>query len=130
MNEPDSIPEKLCILVVDDEPDILTVTRHFLESLGIDVLTASDAESAEDLYKEHLSEIDMIILDIIMPRVSGRELYEELRSINPSVKALFISGYSLNGTIPELLGNSRTDFLQKPFSMESLIRATSKLLAS
>ena len=116
------------ILVVDDEEIIRDVTRGLLEGLGYKVITAKSGEEAVSIYKEQHREIDLIILDMIMPGMGGGDTFSLLKEINPNVKVLLASGYSLNGLAKEILDQGVKGFLQKPFRLDDLSQKIKDLL--
>jgi CheY-like chemotaxis protein len=107
------------VLLVDDEDIIIDVGREILESLGYSVVTALSGESAIDLYKRD-PDIDLVILDMIMPEMGGGEVFDQLRQINPEVKVILSSGYSLNGQAIDIMERGCSGFIQKPFSVEQI----------
>ena len=108
------------ILMVDDEPMILDVGRQMLEQLGYDVLSAGSGGEALALYRQHGPDIQMVILDMIMPELSGIETYRQLKRLDPHVNVLLSSGYSVNGDAQRLLDMGCKGFIQKPFSLNAL----------
>lgn len=117
------------ILVVDDEQIIRDVTRGLLEGLGYRVLTAKSGEEAVSIYKERGVEIDLVILDMIMPGLGGGATFELLKQINPLVKILLSSGYSLNGMAKDIMDQGAKGFLQKPFRLDDLSQRIKEALA-
>lgn len=118
------------ILVVDDEEHVRSLVSDILESAGYRVLTASDGEEALEIYRRQGDKIDMVILDMIMPRLGGRETYEKLREINAAVLVLLSSGYSENGTAREVLDRGAAGFLQKPYRSHELLKKLRHVLDS
>jgi PAS domain S-box-containing protein len=110
------------ILLVDDEGMIAEVGREMLEKMHYRVLTAGNGEEAIDLYEQHMKDIDLVILDIIMPDMGGAETFERLKEINENVRVLLSSGYSINGQAKEILNRGCCGFIQKPFDMMTLSR--------
>jgi len=108
------------ILLVDDEEMILAVGRKMLESIGYRVTTAAEGKEAVRLFREGKERIDLVILDMIMPGMGGKETFEQLRSIDPGVNVLLSSGYSLNGSAQEILSKGCRGFIQKPFTLAEL----------
>jgi two-component system cell cycle sensor histidine kinase/response regulator CckA len=108
------------ILLVDDEDVILDVGRKMLERLGYQVIVAENGMQAEELYQERYQDIDMVILDMIMPVMSGFETYNRLKMINPKIKVLLSSGYSKKGQASEIVARDQQDFIQKPFDLAQL----------
>lgn len=103
------------MLVVDDDPLALSITQRLLHKSGYTVWTASGGEEAINLYKQHYEQIDLVLLDVVMPYVNGEEVYRELVRINPNVVILVISGFTPR-TAERLLKVSGARFLSKPFS--------------
>jgi signal transduction histidine kinase/CheY-like chemotaxis protein len=108
------------LLVVDDEALVLDVAANMLEKLGYTALKAQSGSEAVDIFKAHKDEIKMVVLDIIMPDMGGREVYDQIKMINPDVKVLLASGYSVDGQAIELLERGCDGFMQKPFTVEEL----------
>ena len=106
------------ILVVDDEEIILDATRRMLEGLGYHVFAARDGLEAMEVFRAE--EIDLVILDMIMPGMSGSELFEQMKSLKADVRAILASGYSLNGPAAEIMMKGVRDFLQKPYMIDEL----------
>jgi len=116
------------ILVVDDEEILRHLMKDILENLGYGVMLASDGQEAVDLYREHQAKIDMVIVDMMMPRMGGKETFQELKRINPEVKALLASGYAKNTAAQGILDLGVKDFLHKPFSLEEISNKVRKAL--
>jgi len=108
------------ILLVDDEEMILEVGREMLECMGYKALTAAGGREAVEVYEKNREEIDLVILDMIMPDMGGGPTYERLKSLNPGVKVILSSGYSLDGEAAEMLERGCRTFIQKPFTMNQL----------
>jgi CheY-like chemotaxis protein len=108
------------ILLVDDEPMVLEVGVQMLEKLGFKVLEAKGGIEACEVYVANKDEIGLVILDMIMPDMSGGEAYDRMKEINPDAKVLLSSGYSINGQATEILERGCNGFIQKPFSIKDL----------
>lgn len=108
------------ILLVDDEDMIIDVSRQLLERLGYTVLAAGSGGEAIEIYKKHLKEISLVIIDMIMPDLNGGETYDELKKINSDVKVLLASGYSLDGQAQNIMDRGCNGFIQKPFNIKKL----------
>ena len=108
------------VLLVDDEAMIIDVGSRMLDKLGYRVFTARDGREAIEVFKKHKKEIDVVVLDMIMPQMSGGETYDRLRKIRPGVKVLLSSGYSINGQASEILNRGCNGFIQKPFNLQNL----------
>ena len=108
------------ILLIDDEKMVMEVNKELLESMGYKVYAAGSGQEGIAVYMEKRDKIDLIILDMIMPGISGGETFDRLRKINPNIKVLLSSGYSLNGEAKEIMDRGCNGFLQKPFKLEEL----------
>jgi len=108
------------VLLVDDEAVVRNASRELLGAMGYRVLTAKDGQEAVALYKEHQGDIDIVLLDIVMPNMGGREAYNTLKKINPDIKVLLFSGYSIDGQAREILERGADAFIQKPFNINAL----------
>ena len=116
------------ILLVDDEKMVLEVSREILEFLGYRVYAAGSGQEAIAVYMEKRNEIDLVILDMIMPGISGGETFDRLREIDPAIRVLLASGYSIEGQAQEILDRGCNGFLQKPFHLEMLSRKVREVL--
>lgn len=110
------------ILIVDDEKMICDVANEMLGNLGYTVSTHIDCKKAIKYYSESWENIDLVILDMIMPEINGKEAFYEMRKINPKVKVFLSSGYSLDGDAQSALDDGVLDFVQKPFRIAELSR--------
>lgn len=108
------------VLLVDDEHISLEVGEEILRELGYSVLTARGGREAVEIYREHGCRIDLVVLDMIMPDMGGGRTFDALRALNPDVKVLLASGYSLSGEASKILERGCNDFIQKPFNMKQL----------
>jgi len=108
------------ILLVDDEEMITDVGELLLGKLGYHVLTAKSGQEAIDVYGKNMGDIDLVILDMIMPGMNGGETYDRLKEIDPDIKVLLSSGYSISGQAREILDRGCNGFIQKPFSMKAI----------
>jgi CheY-like chemotaxis protein len=108
------------ILLVDDEEGTIQVEELMLKELGYQVIPALSGRQAIELYKEKMVDLDLVALDMIMPEMNGKETYDALKRINPKVKVLLVSGYSLNKQIEELMDQGCNGFIQKPFDIVQL----------
>ena len=119
------IKGKGSILMVDDEEEILGMTSGILKNLGYTVTTCANGEEAVNYYRESASDVDVVILDIIMPKLNGTDTFRELCKINPNIKVIICSGYSINGEVQALIDKGAVFFVPKPFEIPKL----SKILA-
>ncbi|HQA83178.1 MAG TPA: PAS domain S-box protein [Syntrophales bacterium] len=124
----EAVKGKETILIVDDEAIILEVTQGMLRSMGYQVFCAGSGREALDIYREKGGRIDLIVLDMIMPGMSGTETFERLRELDPNGKILLCSGYSIEGKAAKLIEKGCGGFIQKPFRMEDLSREVRTIL--
>jgi nitrogen-specific signal transduction histidine kinase/CheY-like chemotaxis protein len=122
------VPGTETILLVDDEHAILDACSSMLKRLGYDVIVARGGKEAVDMYRQHQAQIDLVILDIIMPDLSGGEVFDRLIDINPRVKVLLSSGYSIEDQAAEIMRRGCDGFIQKPFQMDQLHRSIREVL--
>lgn len=108
------------IMVVEDEPMILRVTKLVLESMGYRVLVAGTPGEAIRLAEEHAGEIHLLLTDVVMPEMNGRDLAKRLLTLYPNLRRVFMSGYTANVIAPHGVLEAGVHFVQKPFSREEL----------
>ncbi len=108
------------VLLVDDEEIVIGVGKKMLEKLGFSVLTAKNGKEALDVYKNNQDDIDLVVLDIIMPDMGAAETYDGLQAINPAIKVLLSSGYGADQQTREILDRGCNGFIQKPFNLKGL----------
>jgi len=116
------------ILVVDDEESIRSVAADILESYGYRVLVADDGEEAARIYEERNGDIGLVILDMVMPKLGGRETFLKLKGLNPQVRALLSTGYSKNEKAQEILDSGVMGFVQKPYLLNELLSKVRSVL--
>jgi signal transduction histidine kinase/ActR/RegA family two-component response regulator len=116
------------ILLIDDEEMILEVGCELLQELGFKVLSAMSGQEAINVFQNGREKIDMIIMDMIMPGMSGSETFDHLRKIKPDVKILLSSGYSVDGQATKILRRGCNGFIQKPFNINQLAQKIQKIL--
>jgi CheY-like chemotaxis protein len=100
-----------------------------LQELGYDVLTASSGKKAIEIYRQKSSQVDLVIMDLIMPGMSGGETYDRLKEINTHVKVLLSSGYSINGQAAKIMERGCDGFIQKPFNINQLSEKIQGIIA-
>ncbi|MHC4562602.1 MAG: hybrid sensor histidine kinase/response regulator [Planctomycetota bacterium] len=116
------------ILVVDDEETVRRFTHRALTHLGYRVSCCSDGDEAVEFFRETHGEIDLVILDLIMPKLSGDEVFNLLKAIDPDVRVLIASGFTRNGTADALIDNGALGFLNKPYRIDELSRKVARHL--
>lgn len=113
------------ILVADDQDDVRAMVRAMLESFGYRVLEARDGKEAVAVFRENEGGIDLVLLDMMMPGLTGEEAFSEIRRTSPSARGLLVSGYDEKGMIDEAVAAGFFGFLQKPFRRRELGRMVS-----
>ena len=116
------------IMVVDDEAINISVMKEMLEMLHYRVLPVGSGQEAVAVYMEKGKEIDLVILDMIMPGISGGRTFDILREINPDVAVILASGYSAEGEARTILNRGCRGFIQKPFHLQELSRKVREVL--
>ena len=114
------------IMVVDDEPMVRDVTRALLNHNGYKVITANDGVSALELYRKLWLEIDLVLLDLTMPKMSGKEVFQRMLEINPDAAVIISSGFALENEANEVLRSGASAFVHKPYVLEDLLRVVRK----
>ena len=120
------------VLIIDDEELIREAVVDILDLVEIKTYAAASGSEGLELFQVNHQDIDVVILDMQMPQMSGEETYEKLRSLDPDVKVIFSSGYSEDASSRVLNGASNSDsifFLQKPYPIDGLIELVQKALA-
>jgi CheY-like chemotaxis protein len=103
------------ILLVDDEPVMQDLAKEMLEENGYSVMVAADGTEAVEVYRQHSKDIDLVILDLLMPSLDGGKTYVEMKRINKALKAFFCTGYAPQDAINSLPQGESVRTLQKPF---------------
>lgn len=116
------------VLVVDDENIVRIMADAQLRDLGYDVLLASDGNMCVDLYKKKYSVIDLVILDIVMPKMNGVDAFYQLKEFNPEVKVLISSGFTNDARISKLIEDGALSFIQKPYRQIDLSKKIADIL--
>ena len=118
------------VLFVDDEDMIIEVAEEMFEELGYKVLIARSGKEAIKTYQENKELIDIVLLDMIMPDMSGSDTYDRMKELDPDIKVLLASGYSINGQATEIMDRGCNGFIQKPFKMKELSQKLREILDS
>ena len=116
------------ILLIDDEEYVIDVTQAMLERLGYRVLPAKTGEEARDIADSFDEDIDLAILDIVLPDMHGKMIYPLLTEMRPNLKVIVCSGYTIDGPAQEILDAGADGFIQKPFSMATLSEKLNEVL--
>ena len=117
------------IILIDDEENIRLLAEEFLSSTDYSITTFKNGLRGLSYYKEHFGEIDLVILDIIMPVMSGSETYDKMKEIFPDINILIITGYSVEEQIDKLRKKGVKHFLQKPFDRKELLNMIHKVIS-
>jgi signal transduction histidine kinase/ActR/RegA family two-component response regulator len=118
------------VMVVEDEDSVRGYLREFLGSRGLNVLAAAQGQEALEIASLYPGEIDVLLTDVVMPNMSGRELAERLSAMRPGLKVLFISGYTDDAILQHGVLDGGTEFMNKPFSPPVLLQKIKELLAN
>ena len=116
------------ILLVDDEDGVRTVAARMLQQLGYQVLVAPSGPRALEIYPQERHRIDLVILDLLMPGMGGAETFQKLRGMDPGVRVLLSSGYSLDGEAQQAMAAGARGFIQKPYRLNALSRQVAEIL--
>ncbi len=118
----------MTILLVDDEQMVLEVTQQMLQHLGYHVLTAHNGEQAVHKLQNQKHDIELVILDMVMPGMGGRSAFSQIKDIAPAVKVLLSTGYSFEGQAEDIMEKGCDGFIQKPFDLDDLDRKLRDIL--
>lgn len=118
-----------CLLVVDDDVVVRMVSGGMLRELGYEVLFAADGEEGVKLYRENRDKIALVILDIVMPKMNGRDAFYALKEINPAVKVLISSGFAQDTSVDKLIEDGVLGFMNKPYRKRELARILAETLS-
>lgn len=116
------------VLLVDDEEMVVRVCVELLRKMGFEVFSATNGEEALEIYEKNNQEIDMVLLDMVMPGMGGGATYDRMKAINPGVKVLLSSGYNIEGEAKEILQRGCNGFIQKPFSINEVSQKLREIL--
>jgi DNA-binding NtrC family response regulator len=122
--------EKRTILIVDDEDVVLDVQGLMLQKMGFNILKANSSAKAYRLYENKKDEIDLVILDMIMPGDNGAVTYKKLKMINPALKVLISSGFWKDLNVRAILSDGKNSFIQKPFKYAEFNKKVNSMLAA
>ena len=108
------------LLIVEDEESVRSIMGNSLKTLGFRVLLAANGKEGVEMFKSRHKEIDLVLLDMVMPQMNGEEVYKEIHKIKPDAKILVMSGYSEDDVLEIFAGRTIEGFLQKPFRYTEL----------
>ena len=118
------------VLLVEDEEMVRELAREILQSSGYKVIAAANGEDAQRICNESLPKLDLIITDVVMPQMSGRELAENISLLRPGIRILYMSGYTDDAIVRHGVLDENMFFLQKPFSPDALTTKVREVLES
>ncbi len=133
--KPDSLPvsetapPRGTVLIAEDDETVRSVAKWALEQAGFEVLAAPDGRQAVSIFREHASEIDLVLLDLAMPRMRGEEALREIRSVRSDARIVITSGYSQREISKRFMGHGLVGFLQKPYRHASLLREVHRAIS-
>ncbi len=129
---PDAAPARQArrVLLVDDEPAMQELGKELLVDEGYDVLVATNGREALDLYRTRAQEIDLVVLDLVMPGMDGGQVYVAMKAINPSIKAFFCTGYISDHIIAGLLEEEKLRAISKPFRPEQFLSTVREVMGA
>ncbi len=116
------------ILLIDDEPMVRKMTSSLLNELGYDVITAADGADGLAQYEKYKDKIDLVILDLVMPKASGQECYSSIKKTNPDIKVILLTGFTQRQYLDELLQDGVDGYISKPFRIEDLSKLVSHVI--
>jgi CheY-like chemotaxis protein len=117
---PESLRGSETILLVEDDEAVRSLASYYLQANGYTILGAANGDAALRLFEKQADTIDLLITDVVMPRMSGRELADQLVAKRPNLRVLYLSGYTNDAVLRHGVSHDQAHFLQKPFSPMSL----------
>ena len=117
------------MLIAEDDETVRSVAKLALEQAGFEVLVAPDGRQAVATFREHSSEIDLVLLDLAMPRMRGEEALREIRSVRSDARIVLTSGYSQREISQRFTGHGLAGFLQKPYRHAALLREVHRAIS-
>ncbi len=126
LDVPDIPPQR--VLIIDDEDVVRGVLSEMLDGMGHSVYEASNGAEGVALYKENWREIDIVIVDMIMPRMNGRDAFLEMKKVNPDIRAILSSGFSLDEESQSMLTEGVMGFIHKPYRKDELMEKMAEII--
>jgi CheY-like chemotaxis protein len=125
---PETLRGTETVLLVEDLSAVRAVTREVLERYGYSVLTAADGEAALEVAAAYAGQIDLLLTDVVIPKLSGRDVADRLAAMRPGLKVLYMSGYTDDAIVRHGVLQAGIAYLQKPFAPDALVRKVSEAL--
>ena len=122
------VPGQGTVLIIDDEPQVRNLATETLETCGYRVLTAKDGRQGLVVFEQNRDRIDLVLLDMVMPSMGGKECFSRLKALDPTVKILIITGYTTNGSFHDFLEQGAIGVLEKPFNLRTLTRTVREVI--
>jgi len=116
-------------LIVDDEEIIVEIVEFMFQKIGFEILIAKNSAQACQLYQDEKDNIDLVVLDMIMPDENGANTYKQLKKINPNIKVLVSSGMGKDSAVKEILNDLPNGFLSKPFKFDEFTKSVDSILS-
>lgn len=116
------------ILIVDDQETVWDFLIEALQNLGYSVLLAENGEDAVEIYRENPNQIDLVLLDMVMPKLGGHSTFYQLKALDPNVKVLLSSGFVSASSVNDLIENGAAGFLAKPHRIKALAEEIRRIL--
>ena len=116
------------ILVIEDDAIMRKTARDILQFVGYSVISADNGKEGVEAYRQKSKDISAVLLDMIMPVMSGKEAFIEIKEINPNAKILLVSGFRQDARVEEVMQMGADGFLQKPYSLENLTRTMKEII--
>jgi two-component system cell cycle sensor histidine kinase/response regulator CckA len=127
--KPSLIHGKGAVLVVDDESQMRELAVKTLKKCGYKTIVAEDGVEALSLYRSRIEEIDLVILDVIMPKMGGWECFQRLKEFDPEIKVLIMTGYTTDGSVEDFLKEGARDVIMKPFDLDAFTNSVNSALS-
>ena len=121
--------ENRTALIVDDEEIMLDIESFFLQKIGFNTLKAANSAKACSLYEDKKEQIDIVVLDMLMPNEKGTNIYKKLKKMNPDIRVLICSGLEKDRDIDEILNDGQNGFIKKPFKFDEFTSNVNTILS-
>ena len=129
--DPDKVQlEGLSVLIIDDEDFVRDVMEESLRDEGCEVEGFGDVTTALDSYSKDPGRFDLVVLDVMMPKLTGPQVFRKMRALDQGIKVLFVTGYSATDDLQQALNEDGTSLLEKPYVHETLVLKLKELLTA
>lgn len=127
---PEIASGKGTVLVAEDDPQVRSMVLRTLEKAGYTVLSANNGHEAVSLYKKHKDSVDLVVLDVVMPEMGGRDCFRHLKIINPSIKIVIMTGFTSDGSVEDFLDMGAIEVVKKPFELNDFSQVVHKAIST